>query len=317
MSPARAWYDAATGKARPFGTEWDWPDAPVVPELMEDIRDKIVAHSMRHDYGLRLSPSRLTSTPRQVLIEKFVDTMIDPDDAASKHLGVLIHEGIEKRYVDRGYHTESMLSGSLTFGGTSYPVVGIPDAHWALTNQDDAPLPRTSSDAHVIDVKTTSSGAMRFILEAGMPREDHVAQVSIYAHLYSQTYLIPVEEVICNIRYFCIPQKERMSIGGYVRMPPTKQFRFNAMTMAEIGEHIPGYSVPTRATHYQGPPPDSIEKNAATVTAAFARISAGEAIEVVLNEVGCMCDRRFNGSGREYCDVMRDCAMMIHGVPYF
>lgn len=310
--PARGWWDSATGRARPFGSEWAWEDPPVAPELMASMAKKIVAHASKHDYGMTLSPSRVTVPTRSVLIQKFVDYYVDPESEGGQHIGTLTHLGLEGELRDVGYDTETRLSGTLTFGHSEkFKLVGIPDAHWPLDRQPNIP----DNMDHIVELKTTSSGSMRFLLEDGTPKEDHRAQVSIYAHLYSQKYGIPFEEVRVSIHYFCIPQKERL-MGAFTRMPPSKVYPVPVlMSDVEIGAVIPGYSPPKKASDYQGPPPERVMTNAILTTRAFGAIESGKPPEEVIEQFDCQCERRFNGSGRDYCSVMRNCAMLDHGTP--
>lgn len=302
--PARGWFDAAMGQGRPFGTEWEWTDPPVDPGLMVDIAQKTVAAAARHDYGMRLSPSRLSSLPRAVFIEKFVDYLLDPEDAAGMQIGAIIHAAVERPYQGRGYDTETLLEGRL-FG---YDLVGIPDIQWP----EPATLPETLP--HIIEIKSTAPGGMKFIVEAAAPRPDHRLQTRMYAHLYAQRHGMRPEDVRTAVSYFTIPQKER-SMGQWIRVPASVWYTAHHLTEDEIADAVPGYSLPNRASDYQGPMPPTVRARAGILMDGFARITAGETAQAVVADLDCMCDRVYNGQGRNYCRVMRDCAMLHHGTP--
>lgn len=302
--PARGWYDSTMGSGRPFGTEWEWTDPPVDPGLMVDIAQKTVAAAMRHDYGMRLSPSRLFSLPRQAFIEKFIDYLLDPEDAAGLQIGAIIHAAVEKPYMLRGYDTESLLEGRL-FG---YEVVGIPDIQWP----DPSTLPEEMP--HIIEIKSTAPSGMKFLVEAAAPRPDHRGQTRIYAHLYAQKHGIDPAEVRCAVSYFTIPQKER-SMGQWIRVPASVRYTAHHMSEDEIGDMVPGYSPPNRSSDYQGPLPPTTRQRARILTDGFAAIAGGATPQSVIDGFECMCDRVYNGQGRNYCRVVRDCAMMHHGTP--
>lgn len=299
MMPFVGWYDSATGQTRPFGSEWDWPNAPFGPEMLADIAERIVS-DRNHDFDV-LTPTTLLSSPRQVLIERFLDCYLDPEYAVSKQIGSIVHERLTGQLVKAGYSEEPLELKA--FGET-------------IRCRPDGWREPPETQAGIVELKVATSGSLKFIVEAGRGKDEHECQASMYAHARSQRTGIPVGEQKVELRYYCMPQKEKL-FGSWTRMRPGVSYPVEVWPLERIEAFVPGYSTPKRATDYQGPPPTSVGENMKILSRAFAAIRTGADPLEVVGGVECQCPRRFNGQGRAYCSVRGRCAMEDHGTQWW
>ena len=338
MSPFIAWWDAARGTMRPFGTEWSWHDAPVGPEMLAAIVSKMTT-DRAHEWG-KLTPTTLLASPRQVIIERFMDCFLDPEQAVSMQIGTMVHEGLVRELKAIGYSVDP-----LKLNAYGAEMEGSPDAYWApyklvpkMTGGnypgelvpikvEGGPIfpdgwetvanPKPFAGMpDIIELKVTTPGSVKFIMQDGRPKRDHRAQVNLYRAAFGKTFGCDPESLSAVIRYYDMPQKEQVVGMGWVRMPPCLSYPVEYMDLEEIGDIRPGYDPPVRSDKgYQGPPPPMVKENAATLIAAIKMIEAGAKPEDVVKGLECHCPKRFQGQGRNYCNVSGVCAMLDHGVP--
>lgn len=316
--PPVGWLDKVTGATIEFGNEWGWEGSEVGPELLAAAARDIGSHERTGAERFRFSPSVLMKTPRETILERFMPYFVDPEKAAGLFVGASLHKTLTTEAERVGYQTPVLEARG--WWGTDTPIVGLPDGLWPVW--DGVPKPFAWMP-DLLEFKETSSGSMKFLVEAGTPKEDHVVQVNMYRHMAAATYGGKAEDISAVISYYCMPQKENSKLmGGWVRMPPCKRLPVPFMTLEEIGEVRAGWSPPRLGKDADPPePPITIRETAKVLERAYEMIKSGTSVEDILGgltglpHMGCMCDRRFNGTGRTYCNVAEVCAMQDHGTP--
>lgn len=330
--PIAGWYDTAHGVTRPFGTEWTWPDPPIGRAMMAAIARKIQSDT-RH-VGFNLTPTTLLQTPRQIVIERFADVWVDPEEEAAKFMGTMFHAALLGEMQRVGYLVgrDAVVAGRL-FGADMTTEL---DAVWPHgdTTAESLGLPLIPKKPFgwpdIVEIKFTGSNAVKFVLEAGAAKDDHEAQVNMGRLLRAQAIGVAPELLAARIEYYDMPQKENSKIlGGWVRMPPFVGFEVSPMDEAMIGELRPGWSPPKKESDPTVPPGrvvDTVETlgRVFPVVKEALRAAAGlpveerkrfvtAAVEGVVASLPCECPNRFHGTGRTYCSVRRQCAMLDHG----
>lgn len=336
--PFIGWFDSARGTQRPFGSEWSWNDAPVGPEMLAAIVRKITS-DRAHEWD-KLTPTTITATPRQIIIERFMDCFLDPEQAVSMQIGTMLHEKLVEELENVGYSV-----APLKFKAYGIEMEGSPDAYWAPTKvvrEQDVPdgaqfMPIDTKEEgailpgrlvtvenpkpfagmpDIIELKITTPGSVKFIMVDGVPKRDHRVQVNLYREAFVQNFGGDPEAVSAVIRYYDMPQKEQVPGMGWVRMPPCLPFSVDYMDLDTIALIHPGYDPPSRAGKgYEGPPPPTIAENVKALTAALQMIRDGASPETVVKGLECHCPKRFAGTGRTYCNVSGMCAMQDHQTP--
>lgn len=309
--PATAWYDTATGLTIPFGKEWDWEDPPEDPAWMEEMRDKIV-NDWHTANPFTFTASRLLQSPRQLVIEAYVDYPVAPESISQMYTGTVMHARLAARRKQRGMLVgeEARATGKL-FGTV---VSAEPDAVWF---EHDTTIP-----SGLIEDKFTSASSLATILRESVPKKDHVFQVNVQRRLVAQRYQIDPTELDCQIRYRCMPQKENVKhLGGWTRMPPFMPFRVPLWSEDQMAEYTPAWDPPTKPEH-SAIPTTTVASTIAIMSVVHAKMAQAKAdgneketLSMILSNLECECPRRFNGKGREFCERARACAMADHGSP--
>ncbi len=333
--PYVGWQDTTRGTQRPFGSEWSWKDAPVGPEMLAAIVAKIM-NDRAHEYD-KLTPTTILQTPRQILIERFMDCYVDPEQFVSMQIGTMLHEILVKELVAIGYSTEPLklkaygveMEGSPDAYWPPYKVVRKMsvkegDQFWAVDTKPELgvlpgdlvkvlnPKPFDGMQ-DIVELKVTTPGSVKFIMQDGKPKKDHSVQVNLYREAYVQAYGGDPEQVTARISYYDMPQKEQVAGMGWIRMPPCLTYPVDYMDLDYIGEVRPGYDPPTRSDKgYQGPPPPTVKENVATLVTVMQMIRDGVAPEQIVKQLECHCPKRFSGTGRSYCNVSGRCAFEDH-----
>jgi hypothetical protein len=280
----------------------------------------------------KLTPTTLLSTPRQIIIERFMDCFLDPEQAVSMQIGTMVHEKLTEELVKIGYSV-----GPLKLKAYGLEMEGSPDAYWEpykLIDKIDVlngaqfypgivvhdelvkvenPKPFEGMP-DIIELKVTTPGSVKFIMQDGRPKRDHAVQVNLYREAFVQTFGGDPEQLSAVIRYYDMPQKEQVAGMGWIRMPPCLSYPVDYMDLEIIAEVRPGYDPPVRSDKgYQGPPPPTVLNNARTLQAAMQMIRDGASPESVVRGLECECPKRFSGTGRTYCNVAGRCAFEDHG----
>jgi hypothetical protein len=272
--------------------------------MLARIAERIV-NDRTHEWDA-ITPTTLLQTPRQVIIERFMDVALDPEQAVSAEIGTIVHEQLTKKLGDVGY----VVKGALEFEMFGVPMHGSPDAWWPA---DKVKPFRGMPD--IIELKITTSGSISWILKDGEAKGDHVAQVEMYRRPVARMREVDPATLSTEIRYYAMPQKETTGNREWTRMPSCLRFPTSYMSEQEIGDVHGGWSPPKGPKSYQGPPPTSVAENSKILPAAFEMLRNGASPEDVVAALECMCPRRFNGTGRQYCTVSKECAVLHHGTP--
>jgi len=274
---------------------------------MVEMREAIINDWHRENPRV-LTPSRLNQSPRQVIIEAYVDYAVAPEDVVQMFMGSTFHEKLANRRREVGHRVqrEARVAGKLW----GFDVSAEPDAIWP-----GGEGPGGSTPIRIMEDKFTTSGSIGFILRASQPKADHVFQVNVARHLLAQVDGIDPETIPARINYFCLPQKENIKhLGGWVRVPANVPFPVPFRNEDQLGDHTPGWNPPEKPTQ-PAIPTSTARENAIILTEAHAQIAAGKPVVDVLKALECQCPRRFMGTGREYCEMSRWCAILDHGSP--
>ena len=289
--PIVGWFDIGRGKVREFDTELDWHDCPIGIEMLLSLKQSI--QSDRDHQGTALTTTTCMSPTRKVILERFFPIYADPEDLISAHIGSLVHERLQGILEDLGYSTDHATAEF----ARGIVLQGAADG-WMINPPKNQP--------NVVELKVTTSGSLRFILEDGAAKSDHICQTNVNRHLIARSLGVDPSSLTAEIRYYVMRQKEKMKGLGFVRIQPAARFAVPFWPVEQILEYHPG------GKFEDGSP--TFEQNMLSTHAAFTAIESGADPKEIVSRLPCQCGTLFNKTGKNYCDSRRLCENLSTGI---
>jgi len=176
------------------------------PQLMRSLTHDVLTSVHK---GALMTPTTLLTCPRQTLIERFLPCVAKPHDHITPHVGTLAH---------RGLGTDEVAVAGVLFGLQMH---GHIDRKVALDNEKNFYNLEDEKFTHPDNINPKYT-----------PKEDHIAQMSMYKLLHEQTFTDQyIQDIYIN--YYAVGKSKY----GH---PPTMRCKVEPMDETTLLRHHPG-----------------------------------------------------------------------------